>query len=60
MKPLKIQRQYVAAQNHFDKKEYHDVLGILNKLLDVHKDPRHYALLGATLLKLKMLVSTQN
>ena len=54
MKPLKIQRQYVAAQNHFDKKEYHDVLGILNKLLDVHKDPRHYALLGATLLKLKM------
>ncbi|UIY30018.1 hypothetical protein LZK73_04375 [Neorhizobium galegae] len=54
LKPLKIQRQYVAAQNHFDKKEYHDVLGILNKLLDVHKDPRHYALLGATLLKLKM------
>ena len=54
MNTLKIKKQYAAAQTHFDKAQYHDVLAILNKLLEVRKDPRHYALLGATLVKLKM------
>ena len=54
LKSLKTQREYVAAQKSFDKAEYYHVLGILNRLLDVDKDPRHYALLGATLVKLRM------
>lgn len=54
MNSIKLKRQYLNAQKHFDKAQYHDVLAILNRLLDVQKDPRHYALLGATLVKLKM------
>ncbi len=54
LKSLKTQREYVAAQKSFDKAEYYHVLGILNRLLDVDKDPRNYALLGATLVKLRM------
>ncbi|MGK9052282.1 O-linked N-acetylglucosamine transferase family protein [Xaviernesmea oryzae] len=54
LKSLKVQRDYAAAQKSFDKREYHDVLAILNRLLDIDKDPRHYALLGATLVKLRM------
>ena len=58
MKSLKAQRDYTAAQKSFDKAEYYDVLGILNRLLDVDRDPRHYALLGATLAKLQMKVES--
>ncbi|MFB9950173.1 glycosyl transferase [Rhizobium puerariae] len=54
MKSLKTQRDYVAAQKSFDKADYYQVLGTLNRLLDVDKDPKHYALLGATLVKLRM------
>lgn len=54
MKSLKAKREYVAAQKSFDNAEYHRVLGILNRLLDVDQDARNYALLGATLAKLKM------
>lgn len=54
MRSLKAQRDYLAAQKNFDKGQYHDVLAILNQLLNVHQDPRHYALLGATLVKLRM------
>ncbi|TWF53365.1 putative O-linked N-acetylglucosamine transferase (SPINDLY family) [Neorhizobium alkalisoli] len=49
-----MQKEYLSAQKDFDKGKYHDVLTVLNKLIDVNKDPRHYALLGATLVKLKM------
>jgi len=58
VKSLKAQRDYTAAQKSFDKAEYYDVLGILNRLLDVDRDPRHYALLGATLAKLQMKVES--
>jgi len=54
LKSLKVQRDYAAAQKSFDKADYYDVLGIINRLLDVDRDPRHYALLGATLVKLRM------
>lgn len=54
LKSLKTQREYSAAQKSFDRAEYYDVLGILNRLLDVDQDPRNYALLGATLVKLSM------
>ncbi len=54
MRSLKVQRDYVAAQKSFDKANYHDVLAIINRLLDVDQDSRHYALLGATLVKLRM------
>ncbi|WP_162894718.1 O-linked N-acetylglucosamine transferase, SPINDLY family protein [Rhizobium terrae] len=54
MKSLKVQRDYVAAQKSFDKRQYHDVLAIINRLLNVDRDPRHYALLGATLVKMQM------
>jgi hypothetical protein len=54
LKSLKLKREYLAAQNSFEKGQYHDVLATLNRLLEVQKDPRNYALLGATLVKLRM------
>ena len=54
LKSLKTQRDYAAAQKSFDKADYHGVLAIINRLLDVDGDARHYALLGATLVKLQM------
>ena len=54
LKSLKVQRDYAAAQKSFDKADYHGVLSIINRLLEVDGDARHYALLGATLVKLRM------
>jgi hypothetical protein len=51
---LKTLKNYATAVKHFDKGKYHDTLAILNRLLDVSKVPKNYALLGATLLKLEM------